>query len=296
VVKLSRCCTVAACDAGFGMYGRVKSPTTTMQWKPSTAIKASAVLHLGAVSGLVGGMAWPWAIGGLLANHAALTIAGLWPRSTLLGSNMRSLPQSACAGGEIAITIDDGPNPRVTPAVLDILDAHQAKASFFCIGTAVEAHPQLAREMVRRGHRIENHSHRHRHHFSVMGMNQLQREISLAQEAISQATGCLPTYFRAPAGLRSPLLDPVLQKLSLQLVSWTRRGFDTVTQDPKKIQERLERKLAAGDILLLHDGNAARSFSGTPVVLEVLPKLLATLHGKGYRAVALPHRHRNSPL
>ncbi len=272
-----------------GMRGLVKSPSKTMQWKPSTAIKVSAFLHLGAVSGLVGGMAWPWALGGLLANHAALTLAGLWPRSTLLGRNMRSLPQAACGAGEIAITIDDGPNPLVTPRVLDILDAHQAKASFFCIGAAVKAHPQLAREIVRRGHRIENHSHSHRHHFSIMGMGQLHREISQAQDAISQTTGCLPNYFRAPAGLRSPLLDPVLQRLNLQLVSWTRRGFDTVTQDPEKIQQRLERKLGAGDILLLHDGNAACSSSGLPVVLEVLPKLLDTLHGKGYRAVALPH-------
>ena len=65
-------------------------------WKPSAAIKASAVLHVGALAGLAAGVAWPWVVGGLLANHAVLTITGLWPRSTLLGSNMLRLSRAAC--------------------------------------------------------------------------------------------------------------------------------------------------------------------------------------------------------
>lgn len=256
-------------------------------WKPSAAIKASAVLHVGALAGLAAGVAWPWAVGGLLANHALLTLAGLWPRSTLLGSNLLRLSQAACDAQQIAITIDDGPNPQVTPAVLDILDEASARATFFCIGQAVETYPHLAREIVRRGHAIENHSYAHRHHFSLMGLSQLRSEISRAQNVISQVTGRIPVYFRAPAGLRSPLLDPVLQRLNLQLVSWTRRGFDTVVTDPNKVQRKLERNLSAGDILLLHDGNAAFCANGKPVVLDVLPKLLATVRGRGLHAVSL---------
>lgn len=261
--------------------------TIPMHWKPSTAIKASAVFHVGVVSGMVGGLAWPWALGGLLANHAVLTVAGLWPRSGLLGKNIRRLSQTACAAGEVAITVDDGPHPSVTPAVLDILEAHQAQATFFCIGKAVEAFPHLAREIVRRGHTIENHTYAHRHHFSIMGMRQLRSEISQAQNAISETTGYVPVYFRAPAGLRSPLLDPVLQDLNLQLVSWTRRGFDTVAKDPQLVLRRLQKNLAAGDILLLHDGNAACAANGKPVVLEILPELLASLKDVGLRSVSL---------
>ena len=234
---------------------------------------------------MLSGLTWPWAIGGVIANHAILTIAGLWPRSTLLGSNIRRLSPAA---REVAITIDDGPHPSVTPAVLDILDAFQAQATFFCIGKAVESHPGLAREIIRRGHRIENHSYAHRHHFSVMGMGQLRSEIGRAQDVISQATGYTPIYFRAPAGLRSPLLDPVLQGLGLQLVSWTRRGFDTMSKDPQQILAKLEKNLSAGDILLVHDGDAARAADGKPVVLHVLPKLLETLQARGFRPVSLP--------
>jgi peptidoglycan/xylan/chitin deacetylase (PgdA/CDA1 family) len=257
------------------------------RWVPSPAIKTSAVVHMGAIAALGFGASWPWAMGTLAANHALLTAAGLWPRSSLLGSNMRHLSPQACAAGQVAITIDDGPHPQITPAVLDILDASNAKASFFCIGRAVEMHPQLAREIVLRGHSIENHSHSHAHHFSLMGMGALRREISRAQDAILQTTGYAPRYFRAPAGLRSPLLDPVLQTLNLKLVSWTRRGFDTMTQDPDKVRRRLEHKLQAGDILLLHDGNCAISSTGQPVVLEVLPKLLNKLKHSGLQAVSL---------
>lgn len=256
-------------------------------WKPSAAIKASAVFHAGALAGLAAGVAWPWAVGGLLANHAVLTIAGLWPRSTLLGHNIRRLSPAAHDAQQIAITIDDGPNPEVTPAVLDILEEAGAHATFFCIGQAVEAHPALAREIVRRGHRIENHSYAHRHHFSIMGPKQLRREINHAQDVISQITGRSPAYFRAPAGLRSPLLDPVLQGLNLKLVSWTRRGFDTVDNDPGKVLSKLEKDFSAGDILLLHDGHCATSTQGNPVVLDVLPKLLASANARGLRAVSL---------
>ena len=257
------------------------------RWKPSPALQASAALHLGAIAGIATGLPLSWAAGAVVANHALLTAAGLWPRSTALGSNMLRLSRAACVANQIAITIDDGPNPEVTPAVLDILDATNAKVSFFCIGRLVELHPYLAQEIIRRGHSIENHSYGHRHHFSLMGMKSLRQEIVKTQEIISQTTGYMPTYFRAPAGLRSPLLDPILQSLDLKLVSWTRRGFDTITDDPSKILNKLQRDLAAGDILLLHDGNCALTKSGQPVVIPVLSKLLDALQNMGLRPVSL---------
>ena len=101
-------------------------------------------------------------------------------------------------------------------------------------------------------------------------------------------TGERPRFFRAPAGLRNPFLQPVLASLGLQLVSWTRRGFDTVTRDAGAVYARLATRLAREDILLLHDGNAARSSSGEPVILEVLPRLLDAVARAGLRTVTLP--------
>jgi peptidoglycan-N-acetylglucosamine deacetylase len=256
-------------------------------WKFSPALQASAALHIGAVAAWSSGAPWPWVLGAVAANHAVLTAAGLWPRSTLLGANMLTLSARAQQARQIALTIDDGPDPHVTPAVLDILDAFKVTASFFCVGKAVEEHPQLARDIVRRGHSIENHSYAHRHHFSLMGVVSLRSQITHAQDVIAQITGRAPQFFRAPAGLRSPLLDPVLQSLNLKLVTWTRRGLDTITSDPSVVLRRLENRLTPGDILLLHDGNCALTAQGQPVVLSVLPQLLSNMQRLNISAVSL---------
>lgn len=257
--------------------------TRVRRWKPAPLVQGSLGLHALAAAGLFT-PAWPWSVGALAADHALIAFAGLWPRSTWLGPNLTHLPRHL---PQVAITIDDGPAPEVTPAVLDLLEAHQAVATFFCIGTHVQRHPALAREIVKRGHAIGNHSQHHRHHFSVMGPGQIRREISEAQDSIAQATGVTPAWFRAPAGLRNVFLDPVLHELGLQLASWTRRGFDTRTGDATLVLRRLTRDLAAGDILLLHDHHAARTSLGRPVLLDVLPGVLQALHRQGLRTVRL---------
>lgn len=231
---------------------------------------------------------WPLWLGGLVVNHVALTAAGLTPRSSLLGPNITRLPEPARAQSVISLTFDDGPDPRVTPQVLDLLAQYQASASFFCIGTALQRHPALARRIVAAGHSIENHTQRHSHVFSFLGPNGFRREISAAQATIAELTGAAPRFFRAPAGMRNPLLQPVLAELGLQLTSWTRRGFDTVAGEPELVYQRLERRLAASDILLLHDGHAASSPSGKPVILEVLPRLLDRIREQRLRALSLP--------
>jgi peptidoglycan/xylan/chitin deacetylase (PgdA/CDA1 family) len=230
---------------------------------------------------------WPWALSAVVANHLALTAAGLWPRASLLGPNLTRLPPGAAARGEVAITIDDGPDPEVTPVVLALLDKHGARVSFFAVGERIAREPQLAREILARGHGVENHSQHHLHRFSLLGPRGLRAEIGAAQEAIVFATGEAPRFFRAPAGLRNPFLEPELARAGLSLVSWTRRGFDTVARDPGQVLGRLTRGLRGGDILLLHDGHAGRTANGTPVILEVLPPLLTAVNAAGLRPVTL---------
>ncbi|MEP7301809.1 MAG: polysaccharide deacetylase family protein [Caldimonas sp.] len=252
-------------------------------------LTASVAVH--AAAGLTAAIVpavWPWALGAVAANHLVLTGAGLWPRSTWLGRNWSRLPAAAAARREVAITIDDGPDPEVTPAVLDILDRHAVQATFFVIASAAVRHPALCRELVRRGHSVQNHSDRHSHRFSLLGPRGLAREIGAAQARLAVLAGEAPRFFRAPAGLRNPFLAPVLDRLGLELVSWTRRGFDTVRREPRGVLERLTAGLAAGDILLVHDGNAARTRGGGAVVLGVLPELLERCAGAGLHAVTLP--------
>jgi peptidoglycan/xylan/chitin deacetylase (PgdA/CDA1 family) len=245
---------------------------------------------------LVHPAAWPWALGALVANHLALAAAVFLPRTQWLGANLARLPAAAAARNEVCLSFDDGPDPAVTPRVLDLLDRYGARASFFCIGRKAADHPELVQEIVRRGHSVENHSQRHSRAFALYGPGRLRREVGDAQAAITGLTGRAPEFFRAPAGFRSPLLDPVLAARGLRYASWTRRGYDTVEKDPSAVLRRLTRSLRAGDMLLLHDGSAARTREGEPVVLAVLPALLERLARSGLKAVALRDAMRDESV
>jgi len=257
-------------------------------WQPAPLIRASAVLHgLALVAVIAEPALWRWALGAVAANHLLLTAAGLWPRSNGLGPNWTRLPAAAAARNEIALTMDDGPDPLVTPQVLEILDRHGAHATFFCIGEKAARYPDLCREIVRRGHAVENHGQHHHHTFSLLGPRGYLRELQAAQDTLGRITGQRPVFFRAPAGLRNPFLDPVLARLGLTLTSWSARGFDTRIGDAGRVRNALLRKLRAGAILLLHDGNAARTPRGIPVILDVLPAVLESAAAAGLRCVSL---------
>ncbi len=270
------------------MSAELVQAATPPRWRPTPAIAGSIGLHcLAGASTLVALETWPWALGALAANHLVLGIAGMVPRSTLLGPNVTRLPPAAAQRGELAITFDDGPDPEVTPRVLDLLDELGARATFFCIAERALRHPELVREILRRGHAVENHSREHQTTFAMLGLRGLRREITGAQAVLKLLTGREPRFFRPPAGLRNPLLDPVLHGLGLRLVTWTRRGFDTRVCDADAVAAKLTNGLAAGDILLLHDGHAARTAAGVPVVLEVLPRIVGAAQSLGLKPVTL---------
>ena len=258
------------------------------RWRPTVFIRLSLALHLLAALVLIAAPSlWPWALGAVIGNHVLIALAGLWPRSHWLGPNWSRLPAAAAARHEIALTIDDGPDPVVTPQVLELLERYGAKATFFCIGARAAQYPELCRDIVRRGHAVENHSQHHWHNFSLLGPAGFAREITAAQHTLSAITGQPPGFFRAPAGLRNPFLQPVLARLGLRLASWSVRGFDTCTRDAPTVKKRLLRGLSAGAIVLLHDGNAARTSAGQPVILQVLPAVLQCAADAGLRCVTL---------
>lgn len=261
----------------------------------SPFLKANIALQLAALVVLIFNWhAWPWSVGLIFASHSILMAVSLWPRSSLLGSNLVRLPEWSAARSEVAITIDDGPDPAVTPLVLQILAEAGAKATFFCIGQRVRAYPEICRDIVRAGHSIENHGDSH-HPFSPLFFPfAWRREIGNAQQAITSAAGRSPVFYRAMAGLRNPFLDGALSAMGLQLVSWTRRGFDTHDTDPQSILNRLLHNLNAGDILLLHDAHAAMDKDDKAVILTVLPALLAELQKRRLKTVTLNEAFPNT--
>lgn len=258
------------------------------EYRPSVIILGTFGLHIIGLALVIwvpaARMVVLWA---LLANHLILTLAGLWPRSRVLGPNKVRIedPSPHC----VYLTFDDGPDPLVTPKVLDLLDAINFKATFFVKGEQALRHPDLVREIVSRGHGIANHSHHHAVTFAFQSIGGFAKELNDAQSAIEKACGHIPRYFRAPFGFRSPFLEPALCQTGLNLVSWTRRGFDTRCRDSALILKRLLRGLKAGDILLLHDISLDADESSTePMVLRVLPPLLKRLQQGSLRSETLP--------
>jgi peptidoglycan/xylan/chitin deacetylase (PgdA/CDA1 family) len=266
------------------MHGINPLPT----WNPSASIRVSFALHgLALATLIIKPDLWAWVLATLLGNHLVLAVFGLWPTCCYLGRNWIHLPESARRRNEIALTFDDGPDPEVTPRILEILDRYQAKATFFVIGARALQYPELCRETARRGHTIANHSQHHKNGFAWLGWSGLMQEILQAQQTIKLITGQESRLFRAPMGIRNPILDPVLSRVGLPLVTWNQRGYDTRCRNSETLLKRLTRTLAAGDIVLLHDGNGAVDLSGQPVILEVLPRLLDIIANKGLKTIAL---------
>jgi len=253
----------------------------------SPFLKASVALHAAAVPALaIAPHRWPYVALAVFTDHSIILGGGLAPRSSFLGPNLRRSPAAEAAGG-VVLTFDDGPDPAVTPAVLELLDVRGARASFFCIGEHAARHRDLTAEIARRGHRLENHSFTHRNGFYFHRPGTLDRELGRCQDELQRASGRAPSFFRAPAGIRSPLLEDALARNGLRLASWTRRGFDTVSRDPAAVASRLTRGLRAGDVILLHDGACGARPGRDPVALAALPLVLDAIEAAGLRTMPL---------
>jgi peptidoglycan-N-acetylglucosamine deacetylase len=207
----------------------------------------------------------PWMIATppvLAAAAAGLTAYGaINPRSQLFGSTVRYTNSPR----KLALTFDDGPNPAITPKLLDLLDRHKAKATFFIIGKFARECPELLKETAARGHVIGNHTDAHPNLFWLKP-DKITIELRCCNFSIKAATGAPPKWFRPPFGLRNPWVVRTARELNQRVVMWTLlpddwRATSSEWLIPRlaPIADRATRKLSAspgatGDILCLHDG------------------------------------------
>jgi peptidoglycan/xylan/chitin deacetylase (PgdA/CDA1 family) len=189
----------------------------------------------------------------------------------------------------VALTFDDGPHPRGTPAILEILAAHGATATFFMLGEQVNRSPRLAAEVAAAGHRVAVHGHRHRNLLQLTP-RQVADDLDRAQIAIEDATQTPTTLHRAPFGIYSwPALAAVRRRGWTPLL-WSKWGRDWRRfTTPDKIAAKVTQHLRAGDVLLLHDADdysAPRSHERTA---RALPRVLEAIAAAGL-ATAQPGR------
>lgn len=202
-----------------------------------------------------------------------------FPQMSLFGSFVcRGDSSRRC----VALTFDDGPDARSTPALLELLREAGLKVAFFCVGERVEANSELAARIVRDGHLLENHSYAHSNFTNFLAATRLRTELTQTQTAIKKATGALPTLFRPPMGLSNPRVFRAARSLGLRVIGWSARGLDTHTADPQRIVARIARRLEPGAIILLHDGDIPAERLVVTVKL-----LLAKLREYDYEVVRL---------
>ena len=198
------------------------------------------------------------------------------------GSGVFARPLQSVETSEplVALTIDDGPDPACTPALLDALDARGHRATFFVIGERAARHPELLREMARRGHAVENHSLRHSWVTTFTPVARLAAEILEASELIASATGRRPGWFRPPVGLLSPRVAHAVELAGLRLVGWsaTARDGNDFTSSGQSLA-RLRDGLAPGALLVLHDAR--------PGAAALLGQVLDLLEARKLRSVTL---------
>jgi peptidoglycan/xylan/chitin deacetylase (PgdA/CDA1 family) len=232
------------------------------------------------------------ALAPIFLSHILLLYATLTPNSQWLGPVMRSFETDK---PEVWLTIDDGPSPEHTVAMLDLLDRFGARATFFVIGRRAEQYPHLLTEILSRGHEIANHTYSHPiGTFWMAGPRRIGLEIDLGAELLRTGPGRPARFFRAPVGLKNLFVHPEVDRRGLILVGWAVRGLDTVRRDPVQVARGILRDRKPGAIIVLHEGHrVAKNPEFNPQCLELT---LSGLTEQGYQCVIpQPERLRPTP-
>lgn len=203
------------------------------------------------------------------------TFVGLPPKSRLL-----------------ALTYDDGPNDPYTFHLLDVLQRHQVKATFFLIGRFVQERPDIARAVAEAGHIVGNHTWDHPN-LIFAGAAETRRQLQQTQRAIHDATGVEAKLFRPPFGGRRPASLRVARGLGLQPVMWNVSCYDWKAESADEIVSRADRQIHGGNVILLHDGEYHRIGGDRSRSVEATDRILSR-YKKEYQFVTVPEMMRES--
>ncbi len=245
-----------------------------------TATLLSLVASAGSIAGAV-----PVSIAGVAAA-VLLLIVGVGTTVPSSGVFARPVIGVHTARRELSLTFDDGPDPRWTPPLLDMLEARGHRATFFVIGARAARHTALLEDMRRRGHEIANHTWAHSFATPFMPPARLTAELGRANELIERTTGVRPRWFRPPVGLLSPRIPPAALTAGLRLVTWTASARDGIASTTvARGLARLGASIEPGAILTMHD--AALTGAREPIARELLRLVLDRMESAGLRSVTL---------
>jgi peptidoglycan-N-acetylglucosamine deacetylase len=219
---------------------------------------------------------------------------------------LRTILGSANGEKVIAITFDDGPDPKSYRQILELLDQNNAKATFFMLGQHICDYPEAAQAIARAGHEIGNHTFSHPH-LTLQGRWLVWNELRNCEKEIQKITAVRTKFFRPPYGEQSPLTYIIARLLGYRVVHWSVDAQDWQGDSPELIIQRIKAGLAPGAILLVHDGlilaagepengREPEIVKSRAPTIEALTLLLPQLKAQGYRFVSLPELVRMKPL
>ena len=242
---------------------------------PHLRIDAPLLAAAGVGGALIGWPAVALAAGVAVSLHSWAVVH---PRCSWHGAVRWELPGRPSA---LALTFDDGPDPEVTPRVLDLLAAHGISATFFVIGRNAERAPELIRRIRAEGHALGLHGYSHSRLFPCWSRARVRADLQRNAALLADLTGeAPPTCFRPPMGLRNPLIGGAVRDLGLTCVTWTANARDTrVGSSTTDLLARLRPGLRPGGILVLHDGQEPDRPGHRTACLELIPALAAANPG-----------------
>jgi len=208
----------------------------------------------------------------------------MWPTSQVCGSTFIGLPHRSRL---LALTYDDGPNDPYTWRMMEVLERHGAKATFFLLGGFVQQKPEIARALVAAGHAIGSHTWDHRN-LIFASSAETRRQLQQTRQAILEATGVDTAIFRPPFGGRRPASLRVARQLGLQPVMWNVSCQDWKAKSADEIVTRAERQIRGGDVVLLHDGEYHRIGVDRSRSVAATDRILSRYKAEGYDFVTIP--------
>jgi peptidoglycan/xylan/chitin deacetylase (PgdA/CDA1 family) len=181
----------------------------------------------------------------------------------------------------VCLTFDDGPDADWTPQVLDLLAAAGVQATFFMIGQQARRWPELARRVVAAGHEVANHTFSHRHPWWISARH-ARDEVRDGTAALSDVLGVAARFYRAPHGRRRRCMTEEAHGAGQAVVGWSRSAIDWGMLGTAEGIARRLRRVAAGTVLLMHDGR--NQHNRPDQLVQVLPQFLGQLAARGLRA------------
>jgi peptidoglycan/xylan/chitin deacetylase (PgdA/CDA1 family) len=188
---------------------------------------------------------------------------------------MHTAPHGERDVPRVALTFDDGPDPTRTPALLDALAALDVRATFFLLGRAVDAHPELVARIAREGHELGNHTYDHPY-LPLVRSARVAHELARTDAAIAHATGLVPRLARPPYGGRSPRNVRAMQRAGKRVVLWDVNSFDWKGAPADDVARRVIDRVRAGSIVLMHEAR-----DGGEVTIDAVRMIVPALRARG---------------